>query len=78
MTPQQLAAYKEVLRLLQQAMVSKEDAAVAADAIVKRIPVLSYDQKFKNAVAGAVKNPAVHAYLKGNSLPDSAAIIFVT
>jgi hypothetical protein len=45
MMPAQLADYKELIRLLQQASVSQEDAAVAADAIVKKIPLLSLDQK---------------------------------
>jgi hypothetical protein len=61
-----------------QASVSMQDAAVAADAIIKKIPLLSLDQKFKNAMTAALQNPAVRTFLKNHSLPDSAAIIFVS
>ena len=77
MTPAQLADYKELIRLLQQSSVSMQDAAVAADSIVKKIPLLSFDQKFKNAMTAALQNPAVRTFLKNHSLPDSAALIFV-
>jgi hypothetical protein len=55
-----------------------QDAAVAADAIVKKIPLLSRDQKSKNAMTAALQNPAVRTFLKNHSLPDSAAVIFVS
>jgi hypothetical protein len=77
MTEGQLRAYKELTELLQKAMVQEKDAPIAADAIVKRIPLLTIDQKFKNAVTGALNNSAVRTFLKQNSLPNTAALIFV-
>ncbi len=78
MAPAQLAEHKELIRLLQQASVRVEDAAVTADAIVKKIPLLRLDQKFKNAMTPALQNPTVRAFLKIHSLLDSATLIFVS
>lgn len=77
MTAPQLQAYKELTVLLHNAMVQEKDAPIAADAIVKRIPLLTIDQKFKNAVTAALRNPAVRTFLKQDLLPDTAALIFV-
>jgi predicted nucleic acid-binding protein len=70
MTPQMLTIYNELTRLLRQANVSYEDASIAADAIVKRLPLFTLDRRFKNALAGALRNKGVQAYITSHGLPS--------
>ena len=58
MAPGALAVYRELARLLEGAKLSKEDAALAADAIVKKVPLLTYDERFKRALDAALTRPS--------------------
>jgi len=78
MTKAQLELYEKLTTLLSNAEVQKKDAPIVADAIVKRIPLLTLDQRLKNAVTSALRNAKVCDFLKDNSLPDSATVIFVS
>jgi hypothetical protein len=71
MTPTMLTQYQRLIPLLVAARVSEEDARVLADALVRRLQLLSRDDRFTNAIRGALNNPDVARYLRGEGLPNT-------
>ena len=77
MTPPMLAAYRGLQPLLSRSGLSVEDAAVVADAVVKRVPLYTQERRSRTGLENALRNPAVLAYLRANTLPDTIALILV-
>lgn len=78
MTPGMLSAYKELAELLGKVRVSEEDARVIADAIVKRVPIFTLDDRLIRALRSAFLNREVHAWLAGHALPTNADAVLLT
>jgi hypothetical protein len=77
MTPAMSAVYTELARLLAATNLSQTDARVLADAIVKRIPLLTLERRSKEGLAKALANGAVQRYLTANTLPSVSDLILV-
>jgi len=76
MTPNEQTAYRELQRLLT-ANLSQPDAFVVADAIVKRIPLLTLERRLRDGLERALRGPAVQTFLTRNRLPNTVAQILV-
>jgi hypothetical protein len=70
-----LTTYQALAQLLATSALSAEDARIYADAIVKRIPLYTSERRNKLAIANAVRNRAVAAFLSGNGLPATPEAI---
>jgi hypothetical protein len=77
MTPAMSAVYAELARLLAATNLSQTDARVLADAIVKRIPLLTLERRSKEGLAKALANAAVQRHLTQHGLPTASAAILV-
>jgi hypothetical protein len=76
MTGHEQTAYRELQRLLL-ANLSRPDSAVVADAVVKRVPLLTIERRLRDGVDRALRNAAVQTFLTRNRLPNTAAQILV-
>jgi len=76
MTAQEQAAYRDVQRLLL-ANLSQPDSRVVADAIVKRVPLLTIERRLRDGLERALRGPAVQTYLTRQGLPNAVAQILV-
>ena len=77
MTPAMNAVYTELARLLAATNLSQPDARVLADAVVKRVPLLTLERRAKEALAKALVNAAVQRFLVEHGLPTSSDAILV-
>jgi hypothetical protein len=80
MTPVQRQGYDILAPLIDTASgrgMGPKDARVAADALVRQIPILSLDQRFKDAFRRALPDPALQAQLNAFGLTAFAPNLFV-
>lgn len=77
MTAEDRNNYARLSLALHNAGVSEEDARVAADALVWRIPLFTLDHRFRNAAHGALNNAGVAALIREFGRTDFAPSLFV-
>jgi hypothetical protein len=76
MTAHEQTVYRELQRLLQ-ANLSQPDSRVVADAMVKRVPLLTIERRLRDGLERALRGPAVQTYLTRHGLPNTVAQILV-
>jgi hypothetical protein len=76
MTGHEQTAYRELQRLLQ-ANLSQPDSCVVADAVVKRVPLLTLERRLRDGLDRTLRGPAVQTFLARNRLPNTVAQILV-
>jgi hypothetical protein len=81
MLPVQRVAFNGLVPLIEAACgrrVGPKDARVVADALVRRIPVFTLDQRLRDGFTHGLANPVLAAELRRLDLAEFAAALFVT
>jgi hypothetical protein len=77
MPPQMMSNYRDLQQLLARSGLSREDAFVLADAVVKRVPLLTRDGGARTGAGNALRNREVQRFLTSRGLPNTEAQILV-